>query len=131
MQRNLNLSMVDLLKAAVAKRASDLHVTVGRPPVLRIDGELVDMDYDPLDHDNAQRLIYSILNHHQRESFEDNFDMDFAYEHSQIGRFRVNLYRQKGLVGAALRIIPSVIPSLEELKEHLRHPPYISLIEHL
>jgi twitching motility protein PilT len=113
MQHDLN--MVDLLKIAVEKRASDLHITVGRPPVLRIDGELVDMDYEPLDPEGAKNLIYSLLTHQQRDAFEDDSDLDFAYEHSQIGRFRINLYRQKGFEGAALRVIPAVIPSLEEL----------------
>ncbi len=110
-----NLDMMDLLRAAVDKRASDLHITVGRPPVLRIDGELMDLDYEPLDSETARHLIYSLLVHQQRDTFEDDFDLDFAYHHSQIGRFRVNLYRQRGNVGAALRIIPSEIPSLEEL----------------
>jgi twitching motility protein PilT len=110
-----NLNMIDLLKEAVEKRASDLHITVGRPPVVRIDGELLDMDYDPLDSETAEYLIYSLLAHQQRDAFEDDFELDFAYDNSQVGRFRVNVYRQKGFVGAALRIIPSVIPSLEEL----------------
>jgi len=113
MQQQLN--MMDLLKMAVEKRASDLHITVGRPPVLRIDGELVDLDYKPLDPEAARYLIYSILTHQQRDTFEDDSDLDFAYDHGQIGRFRVNLYRQKGFTGAAFRVIPSVIPSLEEL----------------
>lgn len=113
MQQALN--MMDLLKMAVEKRASDLHITVGRPPVFRIDGELVDMDHEPLDSETTRRLIYSFLTHQQREAFEDDLELDFAYEQHQIGRFRVNLYRQKGFVGVALRIIPSVIPSLEEL----------------
>jgi twitching motility protein PilT len=110
-----DLSIVELLKIAVEKRASDLHITVGRPPVVRIDGELVDMGYEPLDPEHAKNLIYSLLTHQQRDAFEDDSDLDFAYEHSQIGRFRINLYRQKGFEGAALRIIPAVIPSLEEL----------------
>jgi twitching motility protein PilT len=113
MQQQLN--MMDLLKAAVEKRASDLHITVGRPPVLRIDGVLADLDYEPLDSETAQRLIYSLLAHQQREAFEDALELDFAYDHGQIGRFRANLYKQKGVVGAALRVIPSIIPSLEEL----------------
>jgi len=113
MQNSLN--MMDLLKMAVEKRASDLHITVDRPPVLRIDGELVDMDYEPLNAEATSHLIYTILTHQQREAFEDDLELDFAYNRSQIGRFRVNLYKQKGLVGAALRVIPSIVPSLEEL----------------
>ena len=94
MQQELN--MLDLLKEAVDRKASDLHITVGRPPVLRIDGELVDMDHQILDAENARYLIYSILNHQQRDIFEDDPELDFAYEHGQIGRFRVNIYKQKG-----------------------------------
>ncbi len=113
MQQELN--MMDLLKEAVDRKASDLHITVERPPVLRINGELVDMDHQILDAETARYLIYSILNHQQRDTFEDDPELDFAYEHGQVGRFRVNIYKQKGFMGAAMRIIPSVIPSLEEL----------------
>lgn len=113
MQQDMNI--IDLLKIAVEKKASDLHITVGRPPVLRIDGELVDTQYEQIDPNTAQSLIYSLLTQPQRAAFEDDPDMDFAYENNQIGRFRVNIYKQKGFIGAALRIIPSVIPSLEEL----------------
>lgn len=113
MQHELNI--MNLLKAAVEKRASDLHITVGRPPVLRIDGELVDLDYEPIDPETAQHLIYGLLTHQQRDAFKEEFELDFAYTRSQIGRFRINLYKQKGVVGAALRVIPSAIPSLEKL----------------
>ena len=110
-----NMKVVELLKEAIRTRASDLHITVGRPPVLRIDGQLVDLEYEQLDHEAARYLIYSLLTHHQREAFEEDFELDFAYNHSETGRFRVNLYKQKDFVGAALRIIPSVVPSLEDL----------------
>lgn len=110
-----NFNIDDLLKMAVERHASDLHITVGRPPVIRIEGELVDLDFEPLDGDLAKSLIYSLLTHQQRDIFEDDFELDFAYENTKIGRFRVNLYKQKGYMGAALRIIPSKIPSIEEL----------------
>lgn len=111
--RNLNID--ELLKIAVERHASDLHITVGRPPVIRIEGELVDLDFEPLDAESARFLIYSLLTHQQRDIFEDAFELDFAYEHGKIGRFRVNLYKQKGYLGSALRVIPSKIPSVAEL----------------
>jgi len=110
-----NLSMEQLLRDAVEKRASDLHITVGRPPVLRITDELVNLDYRPLNLETARDLIYSILTEQQQETFERDLELDFAYGHDELGRFRVNLYKQKGRIGAALRVIPSKIPSLEEL----------------
>ncbi len=117
-----NLNIDELLKISLERHASDLHITVGRPPVLRIEGELVDLDFDPLDTESAKFLIYSLLTHQQRDIFEDDFELDFAYEHVKAGRFRVNLYKQKGCVGAALRVIPSEIPSIEKLGL----PPIIS-----
>lgn len=121
------LNIEDLLKIAVEKHASDLHITVGRPPVLRIGGELVDLEFDPLDAESAKFLIYSLLTRQQRDVFEDDFELDFAYEHTKTGRFRVNLYKQKGYVGAALRVIPSEIPSIEKLEL----PPIISELAEL
>lgn len=121
------LNIEDLLKIAVERHASDLHITVGRPPVLRIGGELVDLEFDPLDAESAKFLIYSLLTRQQRDVFEDDFELDFAYEHTKTGRFRVNLYKQKGYVGAALRVIPSEIPSIEKLEL----PPIISELAEL
>ncbi|MGQ9608594.1 MAG: type IV pilus twitching motility protein PilT [bacterium] len=121
------LNIEDLLKIAVERHASDLHITVGRPPVLRISGELVDLEFDPLDAESAKFLIYSLLTRQQRDVFEDDFELDFAYEHTKTGRFRVNLYKQKGYVGAALRVIPSEIPSIEKLEL----PPIISELAEL
>lgn len=121
------LNIEDLLKIAVERHASDLHITVGRPPVLRIGGELVDLEFDPLDAESSKFLIYSLLTRQQRDVFEDDFELDFAYEHTKTGRFRVNLYKQKGYVGAALRVIPSEIPSIEKLEL----PPIISELAEL
>lgn len=108
-------SMDELLREALIRNASDLHITVDRPPVLRINKELVDLDYEPLSADSAKFLIYSILTHQQREAFERESELDFAYQHASAGRFRVNVYKQKGYIGAALRVIPSRIPTIDEL----------------
>ncbi len=107
--------MESLLKEAVEKKASDLHITVERPPVLRINGELQNIGDEPIDSSTAKSLIYSILTQKQIERFEEEFELDFAYEIPNISRFRVNIYKQKGLIGAAFRVIESRIPSLKEL----------------
>jgi len=110
-----NPDIEELLREAVERRASDLHITVGRPPILRINHELVDMDFEPLEAEAVRILIYSLLTHQHRDAFKDLFELDFAYQHAKSTRVRVNVYKQKGLIGAALRIIPSEIPSIDEL----------------
>ncbi len=107
--------MESLLNEAVVKNASDLHITVGRPPVLRINGELQDIGEENIDSSMAKSLIYSVLTQKQIEKFEDELELDFAYEIPDISRFRVNVYRHKGVIGAAFRVIQSKIPSLKEL----------------
>jgi len=107
--------MEELLIQAVERKASDLHITVGRPPVLRIHGDLTNLDYDSLDSESAKQLIYSILTHKQRDVFETDYELDLAYEQPGVSRFRVNIYKHKGCVGAALRVIPTKIPFLKDL----------------
>ncbi|HGJ67654.1 TPA: type IV pilus twitching motility protein PilT [bacterium] len=110
-----NIIMDDLLRIAVARNASDLHIKVGRPPLLRINGKLYDMDYDPLDPRTARNLVYSLIRDEQQEEFENVWEFDFAYECEGAGRFRVNLHKDRGFIGASLRVISSRIPSLKEL----------------
>jgi twitching motility protein PilT len=95
--------------------ASDLHLTTGLPPLLRIDGRLVPTNYEPLSGTQAQRLVYDVLNDVQLERFEKTRELDFSHGVKYVGRFRVNIYQQRDTVAAALRAIPSQIPSLEEL----------------
>jgi twitching motility protein PilT len=110
-----NMVMDDLLKIAVERKASDLHIKVGRPPVLRIHGALHDLDYDPLDPRTVRNLVYSLIREEQQEEFERVWEFDFAYECEGAGRFRINLHKDRGFVGASLRVIESRIPSLREL----------------
>ena len=95
--------------------ASDLHLTVGLPPMLRIDGSLLHMDYKPVGPNDTQRLVYDILTNEQVEKFERTHELDFSYGVRGVGRFRVNVYRQRGSVGAALRSIPDQVPTFEQL----------------
>jgi len=105
----------ELMKIAVDRKASDLHITVDRPPVLRIKGQLLDLDYEPLDGRGARNLIYSMLKEEKQEEFEKKLELDLAYECPGVGRFRVNVYWHKGFVGAALRTIAANVPTLKEL----------------
>ncbi|MCL6629274.1 MAG: type IV pilus twitching motility protein PilT [Armatimonadetes bacterium] len=104
-----------LLRLATEHGASDLHLTVNLPPMMRIDGRLVKTDYVALTPRDTQRLVYDILTTDQIQWFEKTRELDFSYGVSDVGRFRVNVYRQRGCIGAAIRAIPSKIPSMEEL----------------
>ncbi|MCL6520693.1 MAG: type IV pilus twitching motility protein PilT [Armatimonadetes bacterium] len=105
----------DLLRYTAEQGASDLHLSVGLPPMIRMDGKLVPTDYMPLTPRDTQRLVYDILNNEQIQWFEKTKELDFSYGVKDIGRFRVNVYRQRGSIGAAMRAIPSKVPSMEEL----------------
>ncbi len=105
----------DLLNLVVDNEASDLHLTVGTPPVIRVDGELVATDLDQLTPMDTRSLVYNMLTSEQQKEFEDKLELDLSYSVHGFGRFRVNVYRQRGCIAAAFRIIPSAIPSLEEL----------------
>ncbi|GAB4361237.1 MAG: type IV pilus twitching motility protein PilT [Gammaproteobacteria bacterium] len=95
---------------------SDIHLAVGTPPILRLHGELTPVRYRDLDHDELERLIDEILTDEQREQFAQGGDLDLSYESEEAGRFRVNLFRKVGGVGATFRVIPSGIPSLQSLE---------------
>ncbi|HEY6101925.1 MAG TPA: type IV pilus twitching motility protein PilT, partial [bacterium] len=104
-----------LLTEAVARQASDLHLTVGIPPMLRTWGKLEPMDYPPLTAEETFQLAYSMLNTFQKQKFEKTWELDLSYGIETVGRFRVNVYRQRGSVGVACRVIPKFIPYIEDL----------------
>ena len=106
----------DLLNLVIENGASDLHITVGTPPVIRVDGELIQTDLDVLTPMDTRSLIYNMLTAEQQKEFEENFELDLSYSVHGFGRFRVNVYKQRGCIGAAFRIIPTKIPTLEELR---------------
>jgi twitching motility protein PilT len=95
--------------------ASDLHLTVGAPPTLRIDGALLPTPFEKLNSEMAQTLIYSLLNDQQRQRFEASNELDLAFNLRGIGRVRMNVYRQTGSVGAAIRAIPNSFKTFEEI----------------
>ncbi|GIV21596.1 MAG: twitching motility protein PilT [Armatimonadota bacterium] len=106
----------DLLRMTVEKGASDLHLSVGLPPMVRVDGRLHPLPFDPLNPRDIQRLVYDVLTGDQIQKFEKTKELDFSYGVKDVGRFRFNVYRQRGSVGCAMRAIPSAIPSLEQLR---------------
>lgn len=109
------ISMSDLLLMMVQKHASDLHLTSGAPPMLRVDGEIVPTPFEKLTPDVCQRLIYSLLTDQQRQVFEAKNELDLSFGIKGVGRVRMNVFRQRGSVGAALRSIQSNFMKFEEL----------------
>jgi len=111
-----SFSIDELLEQCVALGASDLHITVGSPPVVRVRGKLEAIDgTQPLDAETTQALLYRILNTEQQKRLELDKQIDLAHEVPGVARFRVNVYFQRESLGAAMRQIPQDIKSLEEL----------------
>jgi twitching motility protein PilT len=109
------MSIDQLLKIAIERNASDLHITAGLPPMLRIDGRLVPTEFPRLKPEDTRRLIYAILNDKQREKFERDLELDTSYGIAGYGRFRLNVFKQRGAVSAAFRAIPNIIKTPQEL----------------
>ena len=97
------------------KGSSDLHLAVGIPPIIRIDGSLVPIPYEKLAPQDSQRLIYDILTDEQIQRFETELELDFSYQLARTARFRVNVFRDRGNVASAFRQIPQKIPTLKDL----------------
>lgn len=113
--QGLKLDINELLEEVIERGASDMHITVGVPPVLRINGVLKRMDLPKLTNNDTREMVYSILTARQRESLETNLEFDLSYSVPGSARFRVNAYFQRNSVGAAFRIIPYRIKTAEEL----------------
>jgi twitching motility protein PilT len=115
----------DLLKIAVEQGASDLHLKVGSYPMMRVRGELIQATSDKrLDHEDVVAMSAAVMSTGQRQKFKDVQEVDLAYSVPGLGRFRCNVFQQRGTVGLALRVIPTQIRSVEELGL----PPVITTI---
>lgn len=114
----------DLLKELVESRGSDLHISSGLPPVKRVDGNLLRMDYPPLKAEEVERLLFPMLSNDQRRRLEQDWELDFSYGINGLGRFRVNFYKDKGAYAAAFRAITSEAPTLE----NMGMPPIVTQI---
>ena len=106
----------DLLKIAAERRASDLHIKVGSHPVIRVDGELIPLvELKRLMQEDTIAMAFSIMSSRQKEKFKNNYEIDIAYSVPGLGRFRCNIFQQRGTVGMVLRVIPVKILSIREL----------------
>ncbi len=109
------VSLRELLEIMIQRGASDLHLTVGVPPVVRVDGKLVKMDMDILTPEVTKKLAYSMMNEKQRLKFEENSELDLSFGIENLSRFRCNIFVQRGNVAVALRQIPFKVQTFEEL----------------
>jgi twitching motility protein PilT len=110
------LEFIEVLKETVRRDASDLHIAVGSAPAIRVRGQLQRLEESPLTPQDTRDLIYSILTNDQRKKLETEWQVDFSYSVPNLGRFRVNAYVQRASIGAAFRLIPAKIKTIEELE---------------
>jgi twitching motility protein PilT len=130
-----SLNLRELLETMVQRRASDLHLAAGVPPMLRVDGELTpDTRFPPLDPNDSQRLAYSVLSEEQRKRFETTRELDVSFGIKGVSRFRANCFMQRGAVSMAVRQIPFKVVPLNELglpkvvHEFIRKPKGLVLV---
>jgi twitching motility protein PilT len=111
------LSIDDLLRRAVESKASDLHLKVGNHPYLRVDGELNPLaDVPRVTPEEMLSMAFSMMTNRQKQKFKETAELDMAYGVAGLGRFRVNVFQQRGNVGMVLRVIPTKIRTIEELE---------------
>ncbi|KAF3977374.1 MAG: type IV pilus twitching motility protein PilT [Methylococcales symbiont of Iophon sp. n. MRB-2018] len=110
------MDAAELLTFSVKSKASDLHLSAGLPPMIRVDGDIRRINIPALDHKEVHALIYGIMNDKQRKDYEAFYETDFSFELPSVARFRVNVFNQERGAAAVFRIIPSEILSLEDLK---------------
>ena len=116
MYKASELELNKLLSIVLERDSSDLHLMVGEPPIIRVDTQLIRLDnYQVLSNDNISDLLNVLLSPDQKKMFEQDMQVDFSYSFKDNIRFRVNAYKQKGVLGIALRVIPNHIKTLEEL----------------
>jgi twitching motility protein PilT len=128
------MDITELLAFSVKNKASDLHLSAGLPPIIRVDGEMRKLNIPALSHKEVHALIFEIMNDKQRKEYEENLETDFSFEVKDLSRFRVNAFVQNRGAAAVLRTIPSEILSLDNLgapqifKEIINQPTGIILV---
>ena len=110
------MDITELLAFSVKNKASDLHLSAGLPPMIRVHGDIRRINLPPMEHKEVHALVYDIMNDHQRKIYEENKEIDFSFEVPGLARFRVNAFVHNRGAGAVMRTIPSKILSLEDLK---------------
>src|SRR4026209_2247040 len=119
------MNIADLLRIAMERRASDLHLKVGNYPHLRIDGDLTPLTDQPrVSAEDMLTMAFSMMSARQKQKFKETTEIDMAYGVAGLGRFRVNVFQQRGNVGLVLRVVPTKIRTVDELNL----PPVIASI---
>ena len=109
------MDITELLSFTVQQGASDLHISAGMPPIIRVDGDVRRIKLPSLDHKQVHSLVYDIMNDKQRKEYEENYETDFSFEVPGLARFRVNAYNQNRGAAAVFRTIPSKVLTLDDL----------------
>lgn len=109
------MEISDLLTFAVKNKASDLHLSSGLPPMIRVHGDVRKINLPAMEHGEVHRMLYDIMNDHQRKTYEETLECDFSFEIPDLARFRVNAFNQQRGAGAVFRTIPTQILTLEQL----------------
>jgi twitching motility protein PilT len=112
----MGMDITELLAFSVKNQASDLHLSSGLPPLIRVHGDVRKINLPPMEHTDVHAMVYEIMNDSQRKTYEDRLECDFSFAIPNLARFRVNAFVQERGAGAVFRTIPSVIQTLEELK---------------
>ena len=114
--KKMAVDIAQLLAFAVKSKASDLHLSAGVPPMIRVDGDVKRVNMPALAHKDVHSMVYDIMNDKQRKDFEEFLETDFSFEIPKLARFRVNAFNQMRGAGAVFRTIPSIIQTLDDLK---------------
>ena len=109
------MDITELLAFSAKNGASDLHLSAGLPPMIRVDGEVRRINLPAMEHKDVHRLVYDIMNDKQRRDYEEFWETDFSFEIPGVARFRVNAFNQNRGAGAVFRTIPSKILSMDDL----------------
>jgi twitching motility protein PilT len=109
------MDITELLAFSVKNKASDLHISAGEPPMIRVDGDVKRINLPPLEHKDVHGMVYDIMNDKQRKDFEEFLEADFSFEVPNMARFRVNAFNQNRGAAAVFRTIPSEVLTLEDL----------------
>ncbi|MGZ5724619.1 MAG: twitching motility protein PilT, partial [Caldimonas sp.] len=109
------MDITQLLAFSVKNKASDLHLSAGLPPMIRVHGDVRRINVDPLEHKQVHDMVYDIMNDSQRKAYEETLECDFSFEIQGLARFRVNAFVHQRGAGAVMRTIPSTVLTLEQL----------------
>ena len=115
------MDITQLLAFSVKNKASDLHLSAGLPPMIRVHGDVRRINVDALDHKAVHAMVYDIMSDTHRKHYEEFLEVDFSFEIDGLARFRVNAFVQQGKVGMVLRTIPAKLPTIDGLGLSLIH----------